>query len=348
MTGIVTRTFSGTTDTIVAGDTDDVLRFAGNADCVLSITAAATLGAGFACAVLNEGTVDAKLTLDPNGTEKIDGAATLDLFPGDKVLLNCDNVGGAEFRTVLASTPRNLVLFGISLPSGVFKRSVTSALAIGDTDLYTCPTGKRAFVMGPVFYNNSAGSITWFPEIKVAGSYYRLANNSTTGTGGTTFTVILGNGFILEAGEILAINCATTAGGVIHFPIIEFDASASLKTAKVLGGSLINGDNTIYTCPAGKSALPLGTLVGHTNGGSNPATVFFVADGTNRNVKFNMVASGGSPTGANQVSATATVTANQRGSAGFLQSTLGAGDFVNMNLDVAAASQIVWFNVLEI
>lgn len=345
---IVTRAFSGTTDTIVAGDNGNMLRFTGVADCVLSVTAAATLGASFACGIENVGTVNAKLTIDPNSTEKVDGANTLDMFPGDVKLLICDNTGGAEFRTEPSSTPRNLAFMGVSLPSGIFKRIFGSNLALGDNDIYTVPTGKRALIGQPVAYNASAGTIAWFTEIKVSGTYYRLGptTSSTTLLGSATSN---NAGIILEAGEIIAVNLATTAGLNVQFPVIEFDASASLKSVKVLGPA--TGDNTLYTCPAGKSAvvlsqvgaIPLDAIVGTGLSGS----IYFCCDaGGTRNVKIFSVASGGASATTNQLSGATGFGASTRGTLGF-NGALGAGDFLVVNVDVGNAAQITWANILE-
>ena len=61
----------------------------------LGLTAAATLGAGWWCYVRNTGSGD--ITIDPNGSELIDGASTLVMKPGFIYLLQCD---GVAFTTV--------------------------------------------------------------------------------------------------------------------------------------------------------------------------------------------------------------------------------------------------------
>ena len=61
----------------------------------LSLTAAATLTDGWWCRVLNAGS--GTITLDPNGAETIDGAATLALAAGGDCIVICD---GSGFRTL--------------------------------------------------------------------------------------------------------------------------------------------------------------------------------------------------------------------------------------------------------
>ena len=64
-----------------------------------TLTAAATLAAGWWCYIRND-TVDGTtiLVVDPNGSETIDGNATLTMYSGDTRLLVCD---GSNFFTTL-------------------------------------------------------------------------------------------------------------------------------------------------------------------------------------------------------------------------------------------------------
>jgi hypothetical protein len=61
----------------------------------LNLTAVATLGDGFYCFVRNSGS--GTITLDPNSTEQIDGASTIDLSSGEAVMVWCN---GSAFKTV--------------------------------------------------------------------------------------------------------------------------------------------------------------------------------------------------------------------------------------------------------
>ncbi len=66
---------TGTTYTAVAADTNKVITLTTQATHTLSLTAAATLGAGWHCRVFNENS--GSLVIDPNGAETINGGATL-------------------------------------------------------------------------------------------------------------------------------------------------------------------------------------------------------------------------------------------------------------------------------
>lgn len=96
------RTTQTTTYTILAADNASVIEFTGSAATTFSLTAAATLGAGWYCYVANYGTgADGAglLTFDPNAAELIDGSATIATYPGDVRLITCS--GTAFFSELL-------------------------------------------------------------------------------------------------------------------------------------------------------------------------------------------------------------------------------------------------------
>lgn len=75
--------------TAVGSDNNTVIRF--SAAATLALTAAATLGSAWSCRVMASG---GDVTIDPDGTEQIDGAMTLLIPKGYKVTIYCD---GTEF-----------------------------------------------------------------------------------------------------------------------------------------------------------------------------------------------------------------------------------------------------------
>lgn len=84
--GVATRT---TAYTVVDADRGKIIACTGSF--ALNLTAAATLGAGFAIAVANVGS--GTITVDPAGTETIDGAASYALPGNTTILIACTGSG---------------------------------------------------------------------------------------------------------------------------------------------------------------------------------------------------------------------------------------------------------------
>ena len=102
--------------TVVEGDRGDVI-FCTNSF-TLSLTAAATLGDGFIFGVVNAGS--GTITIDPDGAETIDGAATLAIAPNQTTWVVTD---GTVWRTVgLTSNPASDTLVPTGLV-GAFARN---------------------------------------------------------------------------------------------------------------------------------------------------------------------------------------------------------------------------------
>lgn len=87
--------------TVTASDKGKIIDCTGTF--TLSFQACASLGADWTTDIRNSGT--GVITLDPNASETIDGAATITLSPGTVSLIQCD---GTNLRTVL-KTPAKLV-----------------------------------------------------------------------------------------------------------------------------------------------------------------------------------------------------------------------------------------------
>lgn len=97
--------------TALAADRGKLIDF--TAAATLALTAAATLGDGWFCAVRNSSS--GLVVIDPNSSETVDGAATIDLPPGVGCLLVCD---GSGFKTAgLAGIAGAFALTGTISPS---------------------------------------------------------------------------------------------------------------------------------------------------------------------------------------------------------------------------------------
>lgn len=126
----------------------------------LSFAAVATLTDGWFAFVRNDMT--AILTLDPNGSEAIDGATTLRLFPGDSTIVACD---GTALRSYGLSRTRT------------WRRTMTGAGSITTADhetLVEATTGTWTLSIGAIagfpagfrfaFRNGGSGTITIDPN----------------------------------------------------------------------------------------------------------------------------------------------------------------------------------------
>jgi hypothetical protein len=78
----------------------------------LSLTAAATLGSGFWCLFYNSGS--GVVTIDPNGSETINGATTLLVGPGCSILIECNGSGFYGALTAPANAPAEASLASAS------------------------------------------------------------------------------------------------------------------------------------------------------------------------------------------------------------------------------------------
>ena len=94
--------------TVVAGDRGKLINATGT--WTLALTAAATLGAGFAFALRNSGA--GVITIDPNASEQIDGATTISVAAGSSCLVVCT---GAAWLTVGLAVP---ISYPISVANG--------------------------------------------------------------------------------------------------------------------------------------------------------------------------------------------------------------------------------------
>lgn len=226
-----------------------------------------------------------------------------------------------------------------------------SNLATGNTDLYTCPTGKRAFVAYGKAYNGTAGTVAHYLALKISSSYYQISTTLSTATASSAVDLIVGQGLgiILEAGEILAINCATTAGLNANLIVYEFDSSANFRTVKNV--ALSNGANTLYTTPSGKTASLGFTHMNLATGAANGAVwpSLSIVNGTAGSLSYalNCVPSGGSTSGSNLIFPSTALAANT--SSGYnIGTNLAAGDFIVVTTSAGTAGQAAWVNVWEI
>ena len=97
---VETPTFGGrsarTSNTVLAGSDLGKLIDITSGTFTQTFTAAATLGGNWFCHIRNSGTGD--ITIDPNGSELIDGLTSYVMYPGETRLVTCDGTG---FHTIV-------------------------------------------------------------------------------------------------------------------------------------------------------------------------------------------------------------------------------------------------------
>jgi hypothetical protein len=176
--------------------------------------------------------------------------------------------------------------------------------------------------------------------------YYRLTNSVAALThANTPGPSIL---IALEPGESFSIH-TDVAGLNLSGSVIQFDSSSAFKTVKLLG--LTTGDNLLYTAPVGKTSFIWGS--GGPGTLNSTSQIFFVSDaGGARATNFCSVPSGGATTclafSANSLGTASTAASSKLANEFTTGISLSSQDFLVLNVDTGAASQIAWINVSEI
>lgn len=232
--------------------------------------------------------------------------------------------------------------FFLNIPGIIFKQAFGSNLTTGDTDIYTVPTWKKAFIASAIrAYNPSAWSITYFSQIKVSWVYYRLSANTTltTWTGGAASGPT--NWILLNAWESISTNTATTNWLNINYTIFEFSNNAPIYRYSNL--ALSNWDNTIYTVPAWKTANFFLQSVWDTTSGVAIANNTWWA----LNYILYSVPNWWAAWSTNQLYP-ATSISDKTSSWLTIASCLNAWDFIVVNASAWTAWQVAWMTVFEI
>lgn len=233
--------------TVVAGDLGTIINCTSGTFTV-SLTAAATLGAGFNCWIWNTGT--GTITIDPNGAETIDGNATFVLRKGQGVEIICT---GTAFRT---GAPKQYYLYSENYDNTIGGRPTANnslgaiafhydALATGNTSMAigfstnasgenASAIGYRASATGPNSTGLGANSayqgsqaVTGNGAMALGGSYasgtdsFAAANANNTGTYGATQTNSVAIGYFAKAQGLysaaIGFTCSSTASRTYTF-----------------------------------------------------------------------------------------------------------------------------------
>lgn len=208
--------------TVVAGDLGRIINCTSGTFTV-SLTAAATLGAGFNCWIWNTSTNTANvITIDPNGAETIDRRATRILRCGEGCQIICDGTNWSTGdKKVMQLYAENMDLLNGTSPSAVGDRSV----AIGTG------TSANGFASAAIGQNNTAGGTADFvagTASSSGGAGYAIAINGNANSGNST-----------AIGHNSGLNRAQTATG---------------SGAMALGGSYASGTDSFAAAIANNTS----------------------------------------------------------------------------------------------
>mgnify|MGYP003624773482 CR=1 FL=1 len=196
--------------TVVAADLGKVINCTANTFTV-SLTAASTLGAGFNVIIWNtSATSGHAITIDPNGSETIDGLATLILRRGEGMQVVCD---GSNFQTGDKKTMRGY------------------ADNILSTEARPVASGNRSISLGPLSTSTQAESFSAGYFARGTGAYSVAIGGRPTAS--STGAIAIGFEASGTAVMATAIGGNSNSGG----------AKASGSGSVALGGSYVSGSN---------------------------------------------------------------------------------------------------------
>jgi len=216
---------------------------------------------------------------------QFENSQSLDIFQtlgqGGEVVCGMDYTGATYPSTILpyASGGNECAwpFQGVyTFPSLTFANTGTLNPTAGDFDIYTVPAGSRAFFVGS-FNNPTANTITYYPEIKISGTYYHISGVGTPNAG---ISGAMNYGYIAEAGETFAINTAATA-----FVLTQVVPNTAL-TPTITAVAASSGGTAVYTTNASLTASQCVGFIFVVTGcaaANNNGTFICTANGTGAN-----------------------------------------------------------------
>jgi hypothetical protein len=208
-----------------------------------TFVAAATLGAGWWCYIGNSGT--GNLTLDPNGSETIDGLTSFIMYPKEVRLLMCN---GTSFKSVVINTFALTLTSttSITLPPGYSQLGFDvvagggggGAGGVGDTTT-NGPTGGSGGGAGSRF-------ISSYPF-----SYFGSAGDSVTATVGAAGAAATAGGLSSIGSIVKAYGGGAGVAGNTTFPNYSYGGGGGGQ-----GGAGSNGTSSSSSYPASNGGAP--------------------------------------------------------------------------------------------
>lgn len=284
----VYRTIHNSSYTLVPGDKGNIIEYTGSAAITYSFNAASVLGDGWYVYIKNNGSGD--ITINPNGSETIDGLVTFVMYPGEARLIQCNSL---LFKSIVLEAFKKIFIASGNFikPPGYkfFSGFIWSAggggrsggggggggggcfqFQLDETDIEPIET----VIVGAGGSVNAYGGDSEFAEIKVSGGSSGASSGSDGGSGGA---IRIDSGF-------LTVNNETDFG--------EFAGGrySSIQRARhsLFGGGA--GENNTAPGPPGSSLYGGGGGARSSSTGGNST---FAGDGGNPGHPGQVPAGGG-------------------------------------------------------
>ncbi len=210
--------------TAVAADRSKVIR--GTATMTLDLTAAVTLGDGWFVRVIAAG---GDVTVDPNGSETIDGATTLVIEDGESAFIACN--GTAFF------TDRLISLLDGKQPLDADLTAIAGLSGVEGDIIYRDGSQWQRLAKGSygkaLVMNSGATAPEWG-----AHPVYHLRDRRTSGTAGDSRTGGTWSKHTLQTEEVSGISGASLASSVATLPAGTYKINAWVDIEDPTGGMI--------------------------------------------------------------------------------------------------------------
>ncbi len=231
---------------------------------------------------------------------------------------------------------------GGGLVRPVYLRGVAQNLAIGNNDIYTVPTGKKALIFGlPYAYNTGGVTATVALKLKIGTIYNPISQilsiPSSNQAQFTDFALVL-----LNAGEKFSAVVTGTAGVNLAYGVVEFDDTVPLVRASTTFPA--TGALAVYTVPVGKTSVP---FCPYAYSSPNVGVSLYNFTGSIRSYNMYLALPSASASSSNRIANNASVAVN--GFARFpVTFTLASQNILYLSSNLNSIRQFAWVVLLEI
>jgi hypothetical protein len=267
--------------TVVASDLGSIINCTSGIF-TISLTSAATLGAGFTCTIWNSSNTAADaITIDPNASETIDGAATLVLRRGEGLAIVCNGTNWetddkkpmrayaenftAAYSRPIASGSESIAMGNGSTASG------GASIAYG----YSSVAGSNNSVAFGI-NSNSQGSVaaTGAGAMALGGSYASgtdsfaaaIANNTSSYGATGANSIAIGRLAKATSADSVAIGSGYSGTGAVAVAPGAIVLGASYASGVDSFAAAIGNNTSSYGASGGQTAIAIGYLAKATGG----------------------------------------------------------------------------------